>query len=354
MNFLEIDGNQVMRFIQPDNWHVHLRELVQLPYTVPYSAGQFGRILAMPNTAESLTRVRDVLAYQGVVKEHGKSLNADFHPFAALYLTDETTTQDIRKAHAAGIIAAKLYPMGATTQSHKGVTEITKIYPVLAAMQDVDMVLSVHCEVKDGDIDFFDRERVFIDRHLSDLVSQFPSLRIVVEHVSTSEAVQFVIHASSRVGATVTPQHLMLNRNMLFAQGLMPSFFCYPVINSVADQRAVAHAVVHERFFLGTDSAPHPLHMKYREQGSGGCFTEPWAMVLYAEVFERMNILSLLEDFASVRGARFYGVPSNTKTVQMTRMSSQVPDDFLIGQHMLCKHFLHGQKMQWQFNGMVT
>lgn len=355
MKFLEIEGIEIIRFVQPDNWHVHLRELVQLPYTAAYSASQFGRILAMPNTAEPLTRVRDILSYQSVIREHGMIANDAFRPFVALYLTDDTSACNIRTAHAAGIIAAKLYPMGATTQSHKGVTAIEKLYPVLAAMQDVDMVLSIHCEVKDDDVDFFDRERVFVDRHLSDLVAQFPALRIVVEHVSTEEAVQFVMFASQKIAATITPQHLLFDRNALFVYGLMPSLFCFPVINSAVDRRVVAQAIASSKFFLGTDSAPHAVHMKYRENGSGGCFTEPLAMSLYAEVFDRMNALMHLEDFSSLRGARFYGLAPNTKQVQMTCVDSVVPDSFVIGQqNMVCKHLMHGHTLRWRFDGIIA
>lgn len=354
MEHLEIDGNKVIRFIQPDNWHVHLREFSQLEHTVQYSAKQFQRILAMPNTVEPLAKVSDVISYQSAVRKYGRALQSEFNPFVALYLTDHTTSDDIQKARDEGIIAAKLYPMGATTQSDRGVTSIEKIYSVLDAMQESNMVLSIHCEVTDTDVDFFDRERVFVDRYLADLRSRFPMLRIVVEHVSTVEAVQFVIFADPPIAATVTPQHLLANRNMLFSKGLMPSYFCFPMINSARDQEAITQAVAHKRFFLGTDSAPHDKRMKYRDHGNGGCFTEPRAMSLYAEAFERMNILPILEDFASVRGARFYGMEPNRQRVQMTRIFQETPHCYYIGKDMLSQHFFHDVALQWRFDGVVA
>lgn len=352
---IEINAAGVIkgRMKRPFNAHVHVRERNQLDVTVPYSAQQFERIVAMPNTVEPLVRVKDVLSYKKQIERIGRAFDPHFVAIVPLYVTDETTSHLINTAHAAGITVAKLYPMGATTQSHKGVSTLEKIYPVLDVMQDLDMILSVHGEIVDNAVDFFDRERVFVERVLYDIAKRYPRLRIILEHVSTKEGVNFVESASDKIAGTITIQHMMFNRNHLFENGLQPHRFCYPVINSLEDQRSVVKAVYNKKFFLGTDSAPHAKQAKCRDGGSGGCFTEPYALALYAHVLESMGALHLMEDFASLRGPNFYGFSPSTHHVKLIRETDNIIEDMPIGANMIATPFLHGHEINWRFEGIV-
>lgn len=349
MEICEKDGRLILRMRRGFDAHVHFRELDQLSFTVPHSARQFTCVVAMPNTFEPLTCVRSVVLYQRAAEKHGQKNDQNFHVIVPIYLTDEITPSIIRKVHAAGICVAKLYPMGATTQSHKGVTAIEKLFPVLSVMQDLDMILSVHCEVTDAHVDFFDRERVFIHKYLSVIAKKFPSLRIVVEHVSTKDAVQFVMDASDKIAATITPQHIMLNRNHLFTGGLQPHNFCFPIINSSEDQMAVSQAIFHKRFFLGTDSAPHGKYQKCYD-GKGGCFTAPYALELYAHAFEKLGALEILEDFSATRGPDFYGFAQSENIVQLTRAEGIIVQEHAIGSRTMAVPFLSGHALNWRYD----
>ncbi len=349
MDIIEKDGHMTLRMKSGFDAHAHFRELDQLFFTVPYSARQFACAVAMPNTFEPLTCVRVVILYQRSAEKYGQENDQSFRVIVPIYLTDEITPMIMRTAHAAGICVAKLYPMGATTQSHKGVTAIEKLFPVLSVMQDLDMILSVHCEVTDANVDFFDRERVFIHRHLSVIAQKFPSLRIIIEHVSTKDAVQFVMDASDRIAATITPQHIMLNRNHLFMGGLQPHNFCFPIINSAEDQMMVSRAIFHRRFFLGTDSAPHGKYQKYYD-GKGGCFTSPYALELYAHAFEKLGALEILEDFSAIRGPDFYGFAPSENMVQLTRAEGIIAQERAIGAHTMAVPFLSGHMLNWRYD----
>ncbi len=297
---------------RPDDWHLHVRDGAQLASVVPFTARQFARAVIMPNLRPPVTTVPAAQTYrERILSAVPQGLR--FEPLMTLYLTDATAPEEIRAAHASGfIVGAKLYPAGATTHSDAGVTSIEKIFPALEALQECGLVLQVHGEVTDGEVDVFDRECVFIDRILSRIVERFAKLRVVFEHVTTREAVQFVKSARAGVGATVTPQHLLLNRNAIFQGGVRPHHYCLPVLKREQDRRALLEAVSSDaRFFLGTDSAPHARHTKEAGCGCAGIFSAHAAIELYAEAFEQCGRLDCLQAFASERGADFYGLPRN-------------------------------------------
>lgn len=349
-----IDGLKVCDMTMGDNWHVHFREIEQFPWTVGYSARQFGRVIAMPNTKKPLVTIEDVLAYKNAVQEVGQKHNLFFTSIVPLYLTGDTTREMIHAAYSADIFVVKLYPRGATTQSQNGVRSLQDLYSVFELMQELGMILSLHCEVTDADVDFFDRERVFIDRYLGNLVNDFPFLRIVIEHVSTRDAVQFVMCASEYVAATITPQHLLCNRNDLFSSGMMPSKFCFPVVNSVDDQRTVQSAVKHPRFFAGSDSAPHDVSAKFTDGARGGCFTEPYAMALYAHALERTNSFDYLEDFTSMRGAHFYGYEPNVMRIRLVKKMNVIQESMCINFDSNTPLFMHGEEISWKFDCIIN
>ena len=310
---------------RPDDWHVHLRDGDMLRAVGPFTARQFGRAIIMPNLVPPVTTVEAASAYrQRIVAAAGP----DFTPLMTAYLTNDIAPSEIERGHAEGVwVAAKLYPAGATTNSDSGVTDIRNIYPVLARMEKIGMVLCVHGEVTDPEVDVFDREAVFIDRVLTRLVSDFPELKIVLEHITTSDAVDFV--NSGRVAATITPQHLVINRNALFAGGLRPHAYCLPVAKREEHRLAVRRAAVSGKpnIFLGTDSAPHARHAKESACGCAGIFNAPFALETYATVFEEEDALDKLEAFASVNGARFYDLPVNEELVMLERWTVEVPQE---------------------------
>jgi dihydroorotase len=293
----------------------------------PYTARQFHRAIIMPNLVPPIATVGSAAAYRQRILE--AAAGSGFEPLMTCYLTDQTDPDELERGHKDGIwIAAKLYPAGATTNSASGVTNIRNIYPALERMQRIGMVLCVHGEVTDPEVDVFDREAVFIDRILSQVVADFPELKIVFEHITTAEAVAFVEASSATIGATVTPQHLIINRNAIFAGGLRPHAYCLPVAKRETHRLAVRKAATSgsSNFFLGTDSAPHAREAKESACGCAGIFNAPFALESYASVFEEEGALDRLEAFASINGARFYGLPVNEEVVTLERSDVQVPD----------------------------
>jgi dihydroorotase len=319
-------ASQTLTIRRPDDWHVHLRDGEMLQRVAPYTARQFARAIVMPNLAPPITTVEAASAYrERIIAASG----ADFTPLMTCYLTDATSPGEVERGFDEGVwIAAKLYPAGATTNSALGVTDVRNIHPVLERMERIGMVLCVHGEVTDPDVDVFDREAVFIERVLTMLVRDFPKLKIVFEHVTTKEAVEFV-RARENVAATITPQHLVINRNALFAGGLRPHAYCLPVAKREKHRLAVRHAATSgwPNVFLGTDSAPHTREAKESACGCAGIFNAPFALESYAQVFDEEGALDKLEAFASVNGARFYGLPVNDEIVALECADTQVPDE---------------------------
>ncbi len=311
---------------RPDDWHVHLRDGDMLKLVAPYTARQFARAIVMPNLAPPVTSVEQAAAYrQRVTAAAGDG----FTPLMTCYLTDEVDPGELARGHAEGVwIAAKLYPAGATTNSAQGVTEIANIRGALAQMERIGMPLLVHGEVTDPDVDIFDREAVFIDRILTGVVRDFPALKVVFEHITTKQAAAFVADAPATVAATITPQHLMLNRNALFQGGLRPHAYCLPVVKREEHRLAVRAAAVSgsPKYFLGTDSAPHAIGAKESSCGCAGLFNAPFALEAYAQVFDEEGALERLEGFASVYGPTFYGLPVNESSVMLERTESPVPE----------------------------
>ena len=310
---------------RPDDWHVHLRDGDMLKAVAGYTARQFARAIVMPNLSPPVTSVAAAIAY----RERIVAAAPGFAPLMTVYLTDASDPVEIERGHVEGVFtAAKLYPAHATTNSAHGVTDIAKLYPVLEAMQRIGMPLLVHGEVTDRDVDVFDREAVFIERILSGIVRDFPALKIVFEHITTAEAVAFVDASSPNVAATITPHHLMLNRNAMFDGGIRPHAYCLPVVKRERHRLALRKAATSgsPQFFLGTDSAPHAQSAKETACGCAGIFNAPYALESYASVFDQEGALDRLEGFASEHGPRFYGLPLNEGMVRLERASGVVPD----------------------------
>ena len=335
---------------RPDDWHVHLRDGAMLQLVAPFTARQFGRAIVMPNLLPPVTSSAAAEAYrERIVAATGP----EFAPLMTCYLTDETDPEELASGFDGRVwLAAKLYPANATTNSAFGVTDVRNIYPALERMQREGMVLCVHGEVTDPDVDVFDREAVFIDRVLGPVMRDFPELKIVLEHITTAEAAEFVRDSGPHVGATITPQHLHLNRNALFAGGLRPHAYCLPVVKREKHRLAVRAAAVSgsPKFFLGTDSAPHPRDAKESGCGCAGIFNAPYALESYAAVFEEEGALDKLEGFASEHGARFYGLPLNEGTITLERTENDVPDRLGLGDIDLIP-FHAGQTLNWTFAG---
>jgi dihydroorotase len=311
---------------RPDDWHVHLRDGDMLKMVAPYTARQFARAIVMPNLVPPVTSVAEAAVYrERIIAAAGEG----FTPLMTCYLTDSVDPDDLARGHSSGAwVAAKLYPAGATTNSASGVTDIRNIYPALERMQEIGMVFCVHGEVTDPDVDVFDREAVFIDRILTPLARDFPSLKIVLEHITTKQAAEFVKDAPANVAATITPQHLHLNRNALFQGGLRPHAYCLPVVKREEHRMAVRRAAVSgsPKFFLGTDTAPHAREAKESACGCAGIFNAPYALESYAQVFEEEGELERFEAFASEHGARFYGLPLNDGGVTLEQAEHDVPE----------------------------
>ncbi len=336
-------ASQTLIIRRPDDWHVHLRDGDMLQRVAPYTARQFARALVMPNLVPPVTGVEAAATYRERIRA---ATGQGFEPLMTCYLTDETRPEEIERGHEEGVwIAAKLYPAGATTNSASGVTDVRNIHPVLARMERIGMVLCIHGEVTDPDVDVFDREAVFIDRVLQPMIREFPALKIVLEHITTQEAAQFVSSLGPQVAATITPQHLIINRNAIFAGGLRPHAYCLPVAKRERHRLAVRKAATSgsPKFFLGTDSAPHARRAKESSCGCAGIFNAPFAIESYAAVFEEEDALDRLEAFASVNGAHFYGLPLNGGTVTLDRTETKIPDEVegLVP-------FLAGQTLRWK------
>lgn len=316
-----------LRIIQPDDWHLHLRDHQALETTVPAVARCFGRGIIMPNLVPPATTVAEASAYRDRILAQ-RPVGSNWQPLMVLYLTDNTSPDEIRLAKECGFIhGCKYYPAGATTNSDSGVTNLNNIHQVLETMQEVGMVLQLHGEVTSLDTDIFDREAIFIERHLRGLVQHYPNLKTVLEHITTSEAVEFVSQASDNVAATITPQHLLYNRNHMLAGGIRPHLFCLPILKRDIHQQALIAAATSgdKKFFLGTDSAPHVQGRKESSCGCAGCFSHHAAIELYAEVFEQAEALDKLEAFASKHGADFYSLPYNSETILLTRDPWELP-----------------------------
>jgi dihydroorotase len=317
---------------RPDDWHVHLRDGEALNNTVADISRYFGRAIIMPNLVPPVTNAELATQYHQRIMAANPS--KQFQPLMVLYLTDKTTAEDIKTAKASGIVyAAKLYPAGATTNSSSGVTNVDNIAPVLAAMEEVNMPLLVHGEVTDHDIDIFDREAIFIDTILRPLVAKYPTLKIVLEHITTKNAVDFVKEASDNVAATITVHHLLFNRNHMLVGGIRPHFYCLPILKRNTHQRALIEAATSgsEKFFLGTDSAPHPQGAKEAACGCAGAYTAHAAIELYAEAFEQAGALDKLEGFASLNGPKFYNLPVNSDKITLVKQAWNVPATMAFG-----------------------
>ena len=333
----------------PDDWHLHLRDGALMQSVLPDTARQFARAIVMPNLRPPVTVTEQAQAYRERILA-ALPAGAKFEPLMTLYLTDNTTAQEIRCARESGIIhAVKLYPAGATTNSDAGVTDIRKAYPALEEMQRCGMPLLVHGEVTEPAVDIFDREAVFIERVLIPLLRDLPQLRVVFEHITTRDAVQFVTDAPDTVAATITAHHLLYNRNALFSGGLRPHYFCLPVLKRETHREALGIAAVsgNPKFFLGTDSAPHAQHTKETACGCAGIYTAHAALELYAEAFEQLGALDRLEGFASFHGADFYRLPRNTGKITLRKESWQVPDSLALGEHRLVP-LRAGETMEWR------
>jgi dihydroorotase len=312
---------QTLTIDQPDDWHLHLRDGPALARTVTDASRYFGRAIIMPNLSPPIVNVSQASAYRDRILSY-RPAGSLWQPLMTLYLTDHTQPNDIREASASDyVFAAKLYPAGATTNSASGVTNLDALAPVLAAMEKYQLPLLVHGEVTDDEIDIFDREAVFIERHLQPLTQRFPALKVVLEHITTADAVTFVQQSPNNIAATITAHHLLFNRNHMLAGGIRPHYFCLPILNKNRHQQALIGAATGDsgRFFLGTDSAPHARHKKEAECGCAGCYTAHAALELYAEAFDRAGALPALEGFASHYGPRFYGLPTNKRKLRLTR-----------------------------------
>ena len=312
---------------KPDDWHLHFRDGDILTETVAVTARCFQRGIVMPNLVPPITNAAMALDYKQRILQ-ARPEGSDFEPLMTLYLTNHTTEEDIREAKSQGILAAKLYPAGATTNSDAAVKEVERLFPVFDVMAKEGMLLLIHGEVTDGDIDIFDREHIFIERHLRKIVDAFPELKVVLEHITTKDAVDFVKQASSQVAATITPQHLMMNRNDLLVGGIRPHNYCLPILKRNSHQQALREAVASgsSKFFLGTDSAPHAKHKKETACGCAGCYSAWSAIELYAQVFDELGCLNHLEAFASHHGPDFYGLPRNTSTITLVKQPWQIPE----------------------------
>ena len=337
---------QSITFRRPDDWHVHLRDDGMLHRVAPYTARQFARAIVMPNLVPPVTKVADAAAYRDRILS--ATTGQDFKPLMTCYLTDSVEPDELARGYAEGTwVAAKLYPAGATTNSASGVTDSRNIYPALERMQEIGMVFCIHGEVTDPQVDVFDREAVFIDRTLTGLVRDFPGLRMVLEHITTRQAAEFVADAPANIAATITPQHLHLNRNALFKGGLRPHAYCLPVVKREEHRLAVRKAAVSgsPKFFLGTDTAPHSREAKESACGCAGIFNAPYALESYVQVFEEEGALDRFEAFASEQGARVYGLPLNEGIVSLEQVDHVVPDviDGIVPFHA-------GERLRWRLS----
>lgn len=339
---------QRITLTRPDDWHIHLRDGASLERTVGDAAKQFGRAIVMPNLVPPVMNTEQALGYKARIQAQVPA-GLRFEPLMVLYLTDNTDPAEIAKAKAAGVAACKLYPAGATTNSASGVTDLKKVYPVLEAMQTAGMPFLLHGEVTDSSIDIFDREKVFIDRTFAPLVKEFPSLKMVLEHITTADAAQFVADAPSNIGATITAHHLLYNRNHMLAGGIRPHYYCLPILKRNTHQQALIKAATSgsPKFFLGTDSAPHAKDKKEAACGCAGSYTAYAAIELYAEAFDEAKALDKLEGFASHFGADFYGLARNTETITLEKQNWTAPESLAFGDTNLVP-LRAGEQLLWK------
>lgn len=341
--------NETLTLTRPDDWHLHLRDGAALAAVLPHTARQFARAIIMPNLKPPVRSVAEAAAYRDRIMA-AVPAGAAFEPLMTLYLTDNTAPDEILKAKQSGFVkAVKYYPAGATTNSDSGVTDIAKCHAVFEAMQAADLPLLLHGEVTGDDVDVFDREKVFIEKHLIPLYMRFPKLRIVLEHITTANAVKFVLTANDNVAATITPQHLLFSRNAIFKGGIRPHFYCLPILKREDHRVALVKAATsgNPKFFLGTDSAPHTKNTKETCCGAAGCYSALHAMPLYAESFEAAGALDKLEAFASFHGPDFYRLPRNTGTITLKREPWQVPEEIPFTDSPLVP-LRAGESLAWQ------
>jgi len=333
---------------RPDDWHLHVRDGAAMADVVPHSAAQFGRALIMPNLRPPVTTTALALAYRERILA-AVPQGVSFEPLMSLYLTDNLAPEEVARAKAAGVVACKLYPAGATTNSDAGVTDLSKTYKALEAMQRAGVLLLVHGEVTDPAVDVFDREAVFIDTKLIPLRRDFPELKIVVEHLTTKEGAHYVRDADRFVAGTVTAHHLLYNRNAIFTGGIRPHYYCLPILKREVHRLALVEAATSgsPKFFLGTDSAPHPAHLKEHALGCAGCYTAHAAMEMYAEAFDNAGALDKLEGFASFHGPDFYGLPRNKGTLTLRRENWTAPERVRFGEAEL-KPLRGGETLPWR------
>ena len=339
--------SDTLTITRPDDWHLHLRDGAPMASVLPYTTRQFARAVVMPNLKPPITTTAMALAYRDRILA-ARPPGSDFEPLMTLYLTDGTPPAEATHAAAAGVVAFKLYPAGATTHSDDGVTDIRKTYPTLEAMQRHRLKLLVHGEVTDPATDVFDREAVFIERVMTPLQRDFPELKVVFEHITTREAAQYVAEAGAHTAATLTPQHLLYSRNALFTGGLRPHYYCLPVLKRETHRLALLAAATSgsPKFFLGTDSAPHAAALKEQSVCGAGCFTAPAALELYAEAFDSVGALDRLEGFASHHGPDFYGLPRNTGRVTLRRTARELPTTLPFGDAVI-KPLRGGETLPW-------
>lgn len=333
----------------PDDFHVHFRDEGLLAETVPATARVFHRAIAMPNLAVPLISVKDVMAYKQRIQRNIPT-GFSFEPLMTLYLTEDMESEEIKHAVMKGIHAVKLYPSGVTTNSVKGVRDIHALYRIFEELSKNKVMLLIHGEVADKNVDIFDREREFIDRYLQQIVSEFPDLKVVFEHISTSEAVEFVLESGPNLAATVTPQHLLLNRNDLLTGGIRPHNYCLPILKRKKHQEALRSAVASgsKKFFLGTDSAPHVRSKKETACGCAGCYNAPVAIELYAQVFEELGVIEKLESFSSHYGADFYGLPRNSGKITLVKQPWVVPETIQLSNGAPIVPFMAGTTLNWK------
>ncbi|MDC2888037.1 dihydroorotase [Psychrosphaera algicola] len=337
---------------KPDDWHLHFRDGDILKETVAATARCFQRAIVMPNLVPPVTNASDINAYRERILA-ARPAGSQFEPLMVLYLTNQTTQQDIADAKASGAVAAKLYPAGATTNSDAAVSALDALFPIFEEMQKQGMLLLIHGEVTDNHIDIFDREKEFIDQHLTRIVAAFTELKIVFEHITTKDAAEFVIAAGDNVAATITPQHLLLNRNDLLVGGVKPHNYCLPVLKRNIHQQALRAVVAsgNSKFFLGTDSAPHEKRAKENACGCAGCYSAWSAIELYTHVFDELGALDKLEGFASHYGADFYGLPRNTDTITLEKQDWTIPEQIILPNGEPIVPFFAGQTCSWQIKG---
>ena len=340
---------QKITIVRPDDWHLHLRDGAVLKDTVPATAQVMARAIVMPNLMPPIMNAQQALDYRERILSHSQAF-PNFNPLMVIYLTDNTTPEIIQDAAKSGhVVAAKLYPAGATTNSDSGVTDLSKLADIASVMAENNMPLLVHGEVTDASVDVFDREKRFLDDVLDNLVNKVPNLRLVVEHITTSDAAQFVMSHGDNVGATITPQHLAYNRNHMLVGGIKPHYYCLPILKRNTHQQALRDVVSsgHNRFFLGTDSAPHAQSAKENACGCAGCFTAYAAIELYAEIFDELGALNHLESFASFNGPDFYKMPRNTDTITLQKSDWVAPTQMQLGDSVIVP-LRAGETLSWK------